>query len=202
MAKSKIDFRHIFIEAVLIVFTVSLALALSEWRSSVKEEQTRKTVLRNIISELEDNKADLEQKMPYHKAMSEKLNQYVSSDSLWNTLNYKSGMEAMIQILDRGIWNPKLQSGAWRSAELSGVVNSFDYETLYKLSNVYSVQEEGPDNTWKQLAKLFVDPDSYDPSNARRLGSMLSLGFGELYSQERSLIGSYTEVLNHLKEDL
>ena len=81
-------------------------------------------------------------------------------------------------------------------------MNSFDYETLYKLSNVYSVQEEGPDNTWKQLAKLFVDPDSYDPSNARRLGSMLSLGFGELYSQERSLIGSYTEVLNHLKEDL
>lgn len=198
MAKSKIDFRHITIEALLIVFTVLLALTLSEWRSSVKEERTREAVLNNIVNELKSNKADLESKLEYHKAMSQKLGEYLSSDSLWSTLKYTSGMEAMIQILDRGIWNPKLQSGAWRSAELSGVVNTFDYETIYILSNVYGVQEEGPDNTWKQLAKLFVDPTSYDPNNAKRLAAMLQLGFGELYSQERSLIESYKEALDHL----
>ncbi len=201
MAKSKIDFRHIFIESILIVFTVSLALTLSEWRVSVKENRTKEAVLRNIASELEDNKTDLELKMPYHLAMSQKLNKYINSDSLWNTLNYGSGMEAMLQILERGIWNPKLQSGAWRSAELSGVVNSFDYETIYLLSNVYSVQEAGPESSWKQLAKLFADPNSYDPSSAKRLAQMLSLGFRELYSQEKSLVDSYEEALNHLSKE-
>lgn len=201
MAKSKIDFRHIFIEAILIVFTVSLALALSEWRVSVKENRTKEAVLRNIASELEDNKSDLELKMAYHLAMSQKLNNYLNSDSLWNTLNYSSGMEAMIQILEKGIWNPKLQSGAWRSAELSGVVNTFDYETIYLLSNVYSVQEAGPESSWKQLAKLFADPNSYDPSSAKRLAQMLSLGFKELYSQEKSLVLSYEEALNTIRKE-
>lgn len=201
MSKSKIDFRHIFIEGILIVFTVLLALTLSEWRSSVKEDKTRETVINNIISEIEDNKADLETKMEYHKAMAGKLNSYLSSDSLWNSLRYNSGMEAVLQILEKGIWNPKLQSGAWRSAELSGIVNTFDYETLYILSNVYSVQEEGPDTTWKQLARLFADPSSYDPSSAKRLARMLSLGFAELYSQERSLIYSYSQALEHLSKE-
>lgn len=201
MAKSKLDFRHIFIEAILIVFTVSLALALSEWRAAIKEANTRDKVLSNIIKEIESNKEDLESKMDYHRAMSQKLNDYLNSDSLWNTLNYSTGIEAMIQIMDRGIQDPNLQSGAWRSAELSGVVNSFDYETIYLLSNLYRVQEEGPSNTWKELARLFVDTESYEPKNARRMASMLSLGFGELYSQERSLHRSYENALEALRKN-
>ena len=200
MAKSKIDFRHIFIEAMLIVFTVLLALALSEWRNIVKENQTKRDVLNNIISELEANKADLESRIDYHLAMANKLNTYLASDSLWNTLGSSTGMEATIQILDRGIWNPKLQNNAWRSAELSGVVNTFDYETIYVLSNVYRVQEEGPDSSWKQLAKLFAEPSSYEPNSARRLATMLSLGFRELYSQEKSLIITYDQALTYLRD--
>ena len=82
MAKSKIDFRHITIEAILIVFTVLLALTLSEWRNSVKEDRTRKAVLNNIVNELKSNKADIESKMKYHNTMSQKPGDYLSSDSL------------------------------------------------------------------------------------------------------------------------
>lgn len=201
MAKSKIDFRHIFIEALLIVFTVSLALALSEWRNSVKEDRTKVDVLNNIVREIEANKADLEKKLGYHQKMSQKLNRYLESDSLWQTLKYTSGMEAMFQILDNGIWNPQFQEGAWRSAELSGVVNTFDYETIYVLSNMYRVQEEGPDTTWKKLAGVFADPDSYEPKSAKRLAKMLALGFGELYLQEKSLLYNYNKALEHLKNN-
>lgn len=198
MPKNNIDFRHLFIEALLIVFTVLLALALSEWRSSIKEKQTRQAVLGNIILEIKNNKKDIESKMGYHQEMSQKLGGYLNSDSLWSTLNYSSGIEAMIQIMDKGLQNPDLQSGAWRSAELSGIVNSFDYETIYVLSNVYRIQQEGPNNTWKELASLFGDPSSYDPENAKRLGLMLQLGFAELHSQERSLVFTYQTALESL----
>ncbi|MEO9483210.1 MAG: hypothetical protein ABJG47_07180 [Ekhidna sp.] len=201
MAKSKIDYRHIFIEALLIVFTVLLALGLSEWRSSIKEDQTREAVLNNILKELQANKNDLDRKMDYHLAMSQKLGRYLSNDSLWNSLTYNSGMEAMIQILERGIWNPILQNSAWRSAELSGVVNTFDYETTYILSGVYRVQEEGPDSSWKKIAGLFADPTSYDAGSARRLALMLNLGFAELHSQEKSLTKSYDKAINHLSKE-
>jgi hypothetical protein len=200
MGKSKIDFRHLLIESILIVFTVLLALALSEWRAGIKENKTRASVLNNIILEVKKNKNDLESKMDYHLEMSKKLGLYLNSDSLWSSLNYNSGIEAMMQIMDKGLQNPDLQSGAWRSAELSGIVNSFDYETIYILSNVYRVQSEGPDNTWKQLASLFGDPNSYDKNSARRLGLMLQVGFNELYSQERSLVYSYENALNALEK--
>ena len=201
MSKSKIDFKHLLIEAILIVFTVLLALALSEWRSSIKEESTKESVLANIVREIKANKEDLESKMGYHQEMSQRLGQYVESDSLWSTLKYNSGIEAMIQIMDKGLQNPNLQSGAWRSAELSGIVNTFDFETLYVLSTLYQVQNEGPASTWKTMAAHFGNPYSYDPANARKLALMLQLGFGELYSQERSLVLSYENALGQLEKN-
>lgn len=201
MAKSKIDIRHILIESFLIVFTVLLALALSEWRSNLKEERTKEVVLNNILQEIRDNQSDLKEKMEYHNQMSQKMGQYLNSDSLWSTLQYESAIEAIIQIMDRGIQVPELQSTAWRSAELSGVVNSFDYETIYVLSNVYKVQEEGPNSTWKQLAAFFSDPTSYDKGTTRRLTKMMQLGFGELYAQERSLIYTYEKALESLDDN-
>ena len=167
----------------------------------MKEDRTRKAVLNNISNELRANKNDMERKMGYHRDMALKLNNYLSSDSLWQSLSYSSGIEAMSGILDKGILNPRFQDGAWRSAELSGIMNTFDYETIYILSNVYRVQEEGPDNTWRKLAEIFADPDSYEPGSARRIGKMFSLGFDELYSQEKSLINEYDKALNHLSKD-
>ncbi len=200
MAKSKIDFRHLLIEALLIVFTVLLALALSEWRSNIKEEKTKKAVLNNIIQEIKSNKADLESKMGYHLETSRKIGEYIHSDSLWSTLKYSTGIEAMIQIMSKGLQNPKLQSGAWRSAELSGIVNTFDFETIYSLSTVYQVQAEGPEITWKSMAAYFANPFSYDPANAKTFGEMLQLGFRELHQQEASLIRAYQNVLEQLEE--
>ena len=200
MAKSRIDFRHLLIEALLIVFTVLLALALSEWRSSIKAEDTKQAVLNNIIREIKSNKEDLESKMEYHQEMSKKIGSYLGSDSLWSTLNYSTGIEAMIQILEKGLLNPNLQSGAWRSAELSGIVNSFDFETILILSTVYQVQHEGPESTWKAMAGHFTNPFAYEPKNAKLFGEIMKLGFGELYSQERSLVYSYQNALDALKE--
>ncbi len=199
MAKSKIDFRHLLIEAILIVFTVSLALTLSEWRESVKEANTRKNVLQNILNEIKANKADIEGKLDYHKETAIKFNTYLNSDSLWSTLNYQSGIEAIFQIMNRGLKNPSLQSGAWRSAELSGVVNSFDYQTIYRLSNLYRVQESGTDKTWKELVELFGEPEFYKPESAKQLARMFSLGLNELSLQEADLIRSYDHSIQFLE---
>lgn len=200
MSKSKIQFRHLFIEALMIVFTVLLALALSEWRSSIKQEDIKKTVLNNIVKEIKSNKEDLESKMEYHLEMSKKIGAYLDSDSLWSTLNYTTGIEAVIQILDRGLQNPNLQSRAWRSAELSGIVNSFDFETILILSPVYQVQHEGPESTWKAMVGHFGNSFAYEPKNARLFGEIMKFGFGELSSQERSLMSAYQQALGALEE--
>ncbi|MEM7298803.1 MAG: hypothetical protein AAF391_11120, partial [Bacteroidota bacterium] len=180
---------------------VSLALALSEWRNGVKQDETRQVILNNIIKEIEDNKADLMSKIDYHRDMSIKLGSYANSDSLWRTLRYNTGVEAVMLILDNGMRNPNLQVGAWKSAEISGVVNSFDYRTIYALSNLYRLQEEGPTNTWKKLIELFGDPYFFENDQAKTLVHMMHIGFFELYKQEQSLLSNYDYTLKQLKKE-
>lgn len=66
MAKPKLDIRHIAIEAILIVFTVSLALALSEWRLQVKKDQLVDRVIISLKSETEINIENLKKAIAYH----------------------------------------------------------------------------------------------------------------------------------------
>ena len=123
----------------------------------------------------------------------------MSNDSLWTSLNPNSGIEAVSTIMTRGIANPNLQSGAWNSAVLSGVVNSFEYDVLYELSNLYQIQENGPNSTWKIMAGFFSESSSFDPSNARQVTLKFQLAFRELYSQERSLLKDYERTLSLLE---
>ena len=199
MASKKLDFRHLLIEALLIVFTVLLALTLNEWRTNVKERKLKDKALKNIISEIRSNKEDIESKLDYHLQISENIKLYLSNDSLWATLDHTSGIGAVSTIMTRGIANPNLQSGAWNSAVLSGVVNSFEYDVLYKLSNLYQVQENGPNSTWKIMAGFFSESSSFDPANARQVTMKFQLAFRELYSQERSLLKDYEKALSLLE---
>ena len=200
MAGSKINFKAILIEALLIVFTVLLALALNEWRNNVKEENTKIAVLNNIIKEIENNKRLIEEVTGYHEKVFTTFEEYNSNDSLWSTLPNMPGITAFMPIMDQGIKPAILQSGAWKSAELSGVVNSIDYETLYVLSNLYSVQELGTQTTWKSLASIFMEPGSHSNDMRRQIAVTMQLGFRELYYQEQGLVGQYDAALQHLEK--
>lgn len=66
MNKPQLNFRHLAIEAVLIVFTVSLALALSEWRLQVKKDHLVERVITSLKSETEKNIKNLKKTIDYH----------------------------------------------------------------------------------------------------------------------------------------
>ncbi|WP_436514765.1 hypothetical protein [Ekhidna sp. To15] len=69
MDKPKLNLRHLAIEAVLIVFTVSLALALSEWRLQVKKDQLVERVKISLKSETEKNIEKLKKVISYHDSL-------------------------------------------------------------------------------------------------------------------------------------
>ena len=54
-------------------------------------------------------KVDLEGKMNYHLKMSQNIGEYLNSDRFWNILKYNAGIEAMMQVMEKGIQNPDLQ---------------------------------------------------------------------------------------------
>ncbi|MEL7145892.1 MAG: hypothetical protein AAFO69_05960 [Bacteroidota bacterium] len=195
--KNKIDFRYLLIEALLIVFTVSLAMALNEWRANVKEEKTVEKVRTNILNEIKANRADLIEKMAYHQETSQRIARYLANDSLWATLKYKNGIEVTMQLMPRGIFEPNLQSGAWDGAVLSGLVNSFEYEFLEEFSTLYHMQADGPNSSWKVMAGFFSESSSYEPENAKTLMLRFQLSFAVLHSQEQNLLNMYNHGLKN-----
>ncbi len=197
--RQKLNFSHLLVEAVLIVFTVTLALTLNEWRSNVKANATKEKVLKNIVNEIESNKEDLIEKMNYHKETSIRIRDYLNNDSLWSTLNPNSGIQAVSQLMPQGILNPNLQSGAWNSAVLSGVVNSFEYERLFVLSNLYQTQETGVNTTWKVITGFYSDYESFNREKSKQVAMRFQLAIGELYNQEKSLLKDYDLALNAIE---
>ncbi len=69
MDNTKLNFKHLAIEAILIVFTVSLALALSEWRQQVKKDQLVERVITSLKSETEKNIENLKKAISYHQEL-------------------------------------------------------------------------------------------------------------------------------------
>lgn len=66
---AKLEFKQLVVEAILIVFTVSLALALSEWRQQVKRNQLTNRVVNSLQDETEKNIENLKKAISYHETL-------------------------------------------------------------------------------------------------------------------------------------
>lgn len=188
MSKPKLDLRYILVESFFIVLTVTLALVLNQWRENIKEENKKEEVLQNIKKEIQENVKSLENSRDYHKEMSERIIGFINADTARQFLEGKNGAGVIVKLLDKGISPSLLQKSAWRSAEITGIASTFDFETIYQLSSLYDLQESGVSNTWKMLAVQFTDLSSYKESETFSVVNIFAMGFRELYTQENYLI--------------
>ncbi len=175
------------IEAVLIVFSILLALGVNEWRASYKLNKQAHAALENIQKELENNRLSLLGVMDYHAEVSEKLTAYISNDSLQQTLRGKSLIEAMPLVMKQGLQAPRLQTAAWQAAQKTSISSRFNYETMYLLASTYELQQNGVSNTWKQIALSILNESALDPARLPIALALLQAQLKELHAQERYL---------------
>ena len=115
------------IEAVLIVFSVLLALAVNEWRADAAREEKAKIALEAIHTELVENKKEFLESLSYHEEIMDTLGYYQDE-----------GIEPPMSLLNQGIFNPALVFGtAWETAKQSGITDGLNYNLLLELSSHY-----------------------------------------------------------------
>ncbi|MEP1034355.1 hypothetical protein [Ekhidna sp.] len=143
MDKPKLNFRHLAIEALLIVFTVSLALALSEWRSQVKKDQLVGRVKISLKSETIENIENLKKAISYH----EKL-----------IANLRSGTHIMISAsIDELPFDPL------KNHELVSFVKSQVYANSATYTDPIEIIQDGQARylrTDDQLSTIVIENDS------------------------------------------
>lgn len=194
------NWRRFLFESLLIVFSILLALLINQWREYGKEVAQRQKALNMIINELEHNSNQLQLVIPYHQEASATLDSILAIPSAQSPLHGKTTLEVISGFLRRGINPPELQKTAWNTSQLSGAVSLFDEETIYALANVYETQDKGVEIMWKEIAKLYIDPGSFDLTFTQRNILLLRFYFNELQAQEVFLQQRAQEAIEQLKK--
>ncbi|MFN7119612.1 MAG: hypothetical protein ACK4TA_22640 [Saprospiraceae bacterium] len=197
---SRENWQRFLFESALIVFSILLALLLNQWREYGKGATQRSKALGMIIKELEHNSTQLKRVAPYHQEVSALLDSISKVPVASSPMAGQTTLEVIAKPLRYGINPPELQTTAWRTAQLSGTVSLFDEATIYVLANVYELQEKGVEIMWREIAKIYLDPNSFDPAFTRRHVPVLRFYFLELYNQEVFLQARIQEAIDQLKQ--
>ena len=120
-------------EAVMIVFSVLLALSLAEWRDVRRERRAVATALDLVAEELRTNKEMLDQRVAYYRTMRDTLDWMIA----------QSGPDVEPDAIPgwQGIMPALLSDGSYQAAHTTQAFANMDLRTASALARVYAFQE-------------------------------------------------------------
>jgi hypothetical protein len=181
-------------ESVLIVFSILLALSVSECSERSNRQERAEVALDNIRAEIASNAASLRRIVPYHQQMLARLDLLLADSA--SVLRSQGVIGTISRIAPEGLQPPTLGSTAWGIATTTDAISRIDYAQVYVLSRLYQIQHMGVETTVPRLSELLLSRETFqteqDPLPSLRL---LQLILNELVTQEQFLLQRYTEVL-------
>lgn len=191
------------IEAVLIVFSVLVALAANRWRDQHEARQRLDVAEQHIRIELEQNRAILQNIIPYHEAEVQRMGEYLAQPDLADKVRRRALSDLLEQLMPRGFWNPgvspsALSDSAWQSAIATNTVSLMNLPLLNKLTAYYALQNNGVQHTLQVVGQQFLLPSTYDPNSTILMLRTSQGWFSELASEEQELLAYTNDTLKAL----
>lgn len=187
-----------FAEGVLIVFSVLLALFLSQVVENRKIAKQKEEVLQSIHREVSTNMEAVQHLRQKHQGIYSKIVDIREGreDSLLT--GFREADYFNIGLITDGepIVDHFISNTSWETAQSMGVVSEFEYELVEKLTLVYALQDIVINQTLKSITELFFERETHKMQNMDETLIQLQLRFNELIGQEYYLI----ELLNEATE--
>jgi len=118
---NRIPWAQLVIEAVLVILSVVLALALNSWRENTVNDDLAKQAVRNIRTEVEANWERVKERIQYHKALRDSLQE-----------NPEMGVALKPAFI---------QNDAWETAQAMQAAAHIDFEVAAQASKIHGLQE-------------------------------------------------------------
>lgn len=185
-------------EAILIIFSLLLALILNEYRNNLNEKKLTSRYLDRLKEELVSNQNILEELLPYHKEVLINCRKAYASDSVRSTL-FSDGKLDLFQLAPKGLIKEIPSSVAWDITMQSGLSRNFEFDLLYLLSKTYQQQELVMNSTLQKLADKVFDPSINSIENQDHTFYFFSMSTNELYAQELSLLDLINATLEKIE---
>jgi hypothetical protein len=185
--------RAVF-ESVLIVFSVILALAVTDWANQRRTAVEVAEVRGFFIEEIRANRAILvsDPILPHHRRLLEVFNETADSE----TLTVAGAMAAYGAVFETGIHIPPLRDAVWRSAGTGDLLGEMPIEDVFVLADVYAAQAhlmETSTGFVSNMPPLLAGLEKGEGVRAAVLTGQLHLG--DVVATEEGLVALYDRAL-------
>ena len=182
------------VESGLIVISVVLGFAVSEWRQASSDRQLADRVLRNVRIEIEHNLTRVEERLSRHQRMIQAFGSVELSD------DRQSGFDVMLATLNKlggGMDLAPLRQGAWDAAVSAGALRLMDYDVASALSEIYGAQA----HLIRMTDHLYVvyQPTTFERGKQRESVQMLHTLLMEVENSLKALLDLYQKHLPQLR---
>ena len=162
---AKRDLKEYLGESLLIVFSVLLALFVTESINKLHEKQKTKILLKSVVSELKNNRKAIQEMQVYNLQVLGRIDSALKFEKFQKKI--VSNEEFHLDMLaPDGILYRFLGNIAWTVAKNNDIMTRLDIESLSLLTKVYEDQER-IGKMEEEVAKVLFDRNSRDSRQIR-----------------------------------
>ncbi len=133
------DWKEYLGESFLIIFSVLLALFLTEYITNLHDKKETKELLNNIKEELIKNKKFEEDQYAYQKQVLKNIDSALSSKAFQQKIVSNDEFH-LNYIAPEGVVNRDLSTVAWEIGKSHNIASKTNFELMSKLTDIYNNQ--------------------------------------------------------------
>ena len=162
------DLREYLGESLLIIFSVLLALVLTEYINNLHEKSQTRELMENIKNELVKNKKLEEGQYAYQLQLLRCIDSAINNPALQHKIIANG--EFHYQYIfsgDHGVMYGDLSKVAWEVAKSQNIFPKIDFKLVEQLTSIYDDQER-IGKLEDKIAGIFLSYESRNDNNARQ----------------------------------
>jgi hypothetical protein len=194
VARQRINWSVLGVEAAAIFFSVLLGFAATEWREARQEALTIEQAMIAYEAEIAENQRRVAMGYRYHRALNDTIPR----------LSIPEGA-SLFSFLARAGWTGPRQvvfrNAGRATAEATGVLGMIPFEDAAYLVGLYDYQD-ALDETERGLSNAAFNPAISDDANLLASIRAISTYFAMVVEQEQNLLHSYKATIEALDFDV
>jgi hypothetical protein len=194
------DWKEYLGESFLIIFSVLLALFLTEYITKQHEKNETHELLKNIKEELLKNKKAEEEQYVYQKMVLKNIDSALKSNAFQQQI-ISNGEFHLKLIAPDGIIYRDLSTVAWDVAKSNNITSKVDFKLVSELTGLY-LDQARIDKLEDKVADVFLRYESRKQENTRISLILMRDNYkGWAFDRAPGLIQRYAEVVKLMESE-
>ncbi|OOQ59174.1 hypothetical protein [Mucilaginibacter pedocola] len=190
--------KEYFSESAMIVFSVLVALALTEVVNYFHEKKDTAETLQNIKEELVKNKRFEQEQYVYQTMVLKNIDSALTHPEFLHLVIHDGELH-LKHIAPEGILYRDLSKVAWQVAQSKGITTRIDFSLVEKITNIYE-QQARIDKLEDEIAAILLKPGAPADANARESLILVRDAYhGWAYDRAPGLIEDYDKTIKALE---